>query len=79
MWRDREEIETANSAAAEAASAEEARTRGAIDEAEAAWLAARISRDDIMHENERALLAYIKERAPEIHPTLEPWLDKAGL
>lgn len=78
-WVDREETESANSAATESARAEEARSRGAIDEAEAAWLIGRISRDDVIHKNERALLAYIKKQAPEIHPSLEPWLDKAGL
>ncbi len=56
-----------------------ASARESIDEAEAAWLIDRISEDDVLHDNERALLAFIKETSPQIHPSLETLLTKAGL
>lgn len=54
----------------------EAEVREAIDEAEAAWLLQRIDKDGILHDNERALLAFIKERSPNIHPSLQLLFDK---
>ncbi len=56
-----------------------ASARESIDEAEAAWLIDRISEDDVLHDNERALLAFIKEKSPQIPPSLETLFTKAGL
>ena len=55
----------------------EARSRLAetIDSGEAKWLADRIGRDHVLHENERALLTFIKRSSPDIHPDLKPLLD----
>lgn len=45
---------------------------------EAHWLAARIGRDGVVHENEKALLAFIREESPRIHPALKPLIDSAA-
>jgi DNA-binding Lrp family transcriptional regulator len=63
---------------------EEARTREAlsheaIDQAEAAWLIEQINKDEIRHENERALMVFIKQNSPQIHPSLNELFDKFGL
>jgi len=63
----------------EAALATEAFARDAVDEPEAAWLLSHIKRDGVLHQNEKALLAYIKEMSPQIHPSLEPLMKEAGL
>lgn len=47
-----------------------------ISEDEARWLAERIGRDGVLHENEKALLRFIKEESPVIHDTLNPLLRK---
>lgn len=49
-----------------------------IDEGEAKWLAERIGRDGVLHENEKALLGFIKRESPSIHPDLIPLLDKVA-
>ncbi len=49
-----------------------------IDAGEAKWLAGRIGRDGIVHENERQLLEFIRANSPDIHPDLKPLLDKAS-
>jgi hypothetical protein len=49
-----------------------------IDKSEAQWLSERIGRDGIFHENEKALLAFIRENSPDIHPDLMPLLSKAS-
>ena len=69
------ETEAARAAAADL----EAAAREAIDEVEAAWLVGRIGSDDVFHDNERALLAFIKANAPTVHPTLMPLMARAGL
>lgn len=56
-----------------------AERREAIDGAEAAWLMTRIGKDGILHDNEKALLAFIKENAPAVHPSLVPLFERAGL
>jgi hypothetical protein len=53
--------------------------RETIDEEEARWLISRVKRDGVLHENEKALLAFIKNTSPNIHPSLEPLLKEAGL
>jgi hypothetical protein len=49
-----------------------------VDSSEAEWLAERIGRDGVLHENERNLLAFIKKESPDIHPVLKPLLDKVA-
>lgn len=49
----------------------EALTRESIDEAEARWLLARIAQDDSVHENEAALLHFIRDNSPDVHPLLQ--------
>ena len=49
-----------------------------ITEQEARWLAARLDRDRVLHENEKALLTFLKEKATSIHPALQPALDKVA-
>ena len=49
-----------------------------IDEDEAGWLAERIGRDGKFHANEKALLRFIHDEAPEVHPALKPLIDKAA-
>lgn len=65
--------------AAKAMAKMEAFARESITEAEAAWLIEHIMRDGILHDNERALLAFIKENSPRIHPSLDPLFEQAGL
>ncbi len=55
-----------------------ARRSETVGKEEAKWLASRIGRDNALHENERALLTFIKHAAPEIHPDLKPLLDKVA-
>ncbi len=50
----------------------------AIDEDEARWLAGRIGRDGILHENEKALLRFLKEESPSIHPALNELIARAA-
>ncbi len=57
----------------------DAERREAIDGAEATWLIERIGGDEILHGNERALLTFIHEHAPAVHPTLIPLMERAGL
>ena len=57
----------------------EALARETIDEHEAEWLISKINADGALHENERVLLAFIKQNAPKIHPALNELLAKAGL
>jgi len=45
---------------------------------EAAWLVDRIGRDGVLHENEKALLRFIREESPNIHPALHPLMEKLG-
>ena len=59
--------------------ADEADTREKLDESEAAWLIERITEDDVVHDNEKALLAHIKRLASEIHPSLLPFMEKYGV
>lgn len=49
-----------------------------IDESEARWLSERIGRDGIIHENEKALLAFIRDNSHDVHPDLQPLLSKAS-
>ena len=49
-----------------------------VDQGEAEWLAERIGRDGVFHENEKALLKYLKRESPKIHPALQPLLEKVA-
>jgi hypothetical protein len=49
-----------------------------IDENESHWLVDRIGRDGVIHENEKALLNYLKQESPDIHQSLKPLLDKVA-
>ena len=49
-----------------------------IEDQEAQWLIDRISHDGRMHENEKALLRFLREESPDIHPSLKPWLEKVA-
>ncbi len=49
-----------------------------LDGVEAEWLAERIGRDRLLQDNEVALLQFIKQASPEIHPALKPLMDKVA-
>ena len=66
-------------AKAEATEAAVAYERETIDEEEANWLGARIRRDGNLHENEKALLAFIRNTSPKIHPSLDRLMAEAGV
>lgn len=44
---------------------------------EAQWLAARMNRDGKLGEAERALLRFLREENPAVHPSLKPLMDAA--
>ena len=46
-----------------------------VTEDEAQWLAGRIGGDHKVHENEQALLAFLRDNATSIHPCLKPLLQ----
>ncbi|MBX3580981.1 MAG: hypothetical protein KF810_03675 [Rhizobiaceae bacterium] len=48
------------------------------DSAEARWLAERIGRDGRIQENELALVRFIKQTSPSVHPALESLLAKVA-
>lgn len=66
-------------AAEEARLAMEFRDRESIDETGARWLIERIERDGVLHKNEVALLTFIRNNSPEIHPSLEALMAEAGV
>ena len=55
-----------------------ARRAERIDNAEARWLADRIGRDGRLKENEQALVDFIRQTSPEIHPDLKALLDRVA-
>ena len=58
----------------------EARIAGAeiISRSEAEWLNERIGRGGHVHENEKALLQFLKEESPDIHPSLKVLIASAA-
>lgn len=50
----------------------------AIDADEAAWLVDRITRDRVIHDNEKALLAFIGCESPMIHPAIRDLINKVA-
>jgi len=57
----------------------EALSREAIDAGEAEWLSGQIMKDGTLHENERKLLAFIKQNSPTVNPALDAVFAKAGI
>ena len=53
-------------------------TNEAITEAEASWLANRLCRDGRLSPSEHALVAYLKNESPNIHPVLLEAVGRAG-
>jgi hypothetical protein len=49
-----------------------------ITEFEANWLVERIRRDANLSEAEKAVLAFIREESPNIHPALKPLIEQAA-
>lgn len=49
-----------------------------VNQEEAKWLAERIGRDGELHENEKALLRFLRDESPSIHPALKPLIEKAS-
>ncbi|MCP4070576.1 MAG: hypothetical protein GY742_02390 [Hyphomicrobiales bacterium] len=50
----------------------------AIDLDESNWFVERIGRDGVFHENEKAIIRFLKEESPSIHPALHPLLEKVA-
>lgn len=73
-WRQQDD------AALKPVEADEARIREAeaVTSEEVKWLADRIGRDGVIHANERALLKFLSEESPDIHPSLRTLLDTAA-
>lgn len=55
-----------------------ARRAERTDNVEARWLAERIGKDGRLQENELALVRFIKQTSPSIHPELKPLLEKVA-
>ncbi|MCB1381809.1 MAG: hypothetical protein KDJ73_02530 [Notoacmeibacter sp.] len=56
----------------------EGRVAERVDQGEAEWLAARIGRDGRLHDNEKALLSFLRTQSPEIHPALKDLIDQVA-
>lgn len=53
-------------------------TSESVTEPEATWLVERLNRDGRLHDNEKALVAFLKETSPSLHESLQPLLDRAA-
>lgn len=73
-WRQEESAQAARNREVEA----ETRVAETVTSDEVRWLADRIGRDGVLHENERALLRFLREESPDIHPSLRTLLDTAA-
>ena len=49
-----------------------------VDANEASWLVERIGRDGILHDNEKALIRYLKDESQLMDDALQPLLDKVA-
>ncbi len=49
-----------------------------ITRSEAEWLIDRIGRDGDVHENEKAVLRFLRDNSPDLHPSLKPLLEKVA-
>jgi hypothetical protein len=67
VWAERNAQKKAAIASAEVVTADEAE-----------WLSHRIGRDGMLHENEKALLRFIRDEAPSVHPKLKSLIAKAA-
>jgi len=47
-----------------------------VNQDEAAWLLARIGRDEVFDVNEKALVSFLKDLSPTIHPSLAPLIAR---
>jgi hypothetical protein len=47
-----------------------------IDDIEADWLIEKLNRDGIIHENEKALLAFIRRNSPQVSQRLDDFMDR---
>ena len=65
-------------AARNARAASEASESEAVTAGEAEWLARRIGRDGRLHANEKALLRFIRDEAPSVHPSLQSLIARAA-
>jgi hypothetical protein len=54
------------------------RSAEVVDEGEAEWLVKRIQRDGVVSDAEIALLKFIAEESPKIHPSLKPLIERAA-
>lgn len=61
-----------------AAEAAERAASEVVTNDEAAWIAARVGRDGELDENEQALLRFLASESPNLHPSLQPLLDRAA-
>ncbi len=68
----------ADKGAADRIAAAEAYARESIVESEATWLIGQIMQDGVLHENEKALLNFIKDNSPNIHASLDSLIEKAA-
>lgn len=73
-WRQEEDAYAVRVRAEEAMIAE----AEVVTSEEIRWLADRIGRDGVIHENERALLRFLNEETPDLHPSLRTLLDTAA-
>ena len=53
-------------------------TAARVDRDEARWLAEKFGHGGPLHDNERAVLAFIKQHARHVHPDLQPLLDQVA-
>ena len=46
-----------------------------ITEFEAGWLIQRLVKDGVLHENEKALLRFLRDESPDVHEALAPFFE----
>lgn len=73
-WRQQDDASSKPVATGEA----RAREAEAVTSEEVKWLADRIGRDGVIHANEKALLKFLSDESPDIHPSLRTLLDTAA-
>lgn len=81
-WREVDPFGTADARAQqekERAQLATAMSRESITAQEAQWLLANVGASGPLEANETALLAFIRKNAPQIDPSLEPLLERAGV
>lgn len=78
IWRSYTQPDESVAAARNDAFAADVRASETLTADEVRWLADRIGRDGVIHENERALIAFLREESPDIHPSLQTLIDTAA-